>query len=130
MRADCPLRMTCALSSRRCRGAGRAICLCLPMPHSSFAPPSLDMPDGGLLWHSLPLLPAADVEAYVVQPIQRTLKRFDEAGQTGSVLLLGLVLTFATIAHPSITQAALTTLTRATVRTALLWCDLPAHQLA
>lgn len=69
---------------------------------------------------------ARDVEAYVVQPIGRVLRRLDEAGQHAAMLLLAKILTAAAIAHPSLVLTALATLTRSTVRTALLCAPLLA----
>ena len=71
-------------------------------------------------WRQLDALAVKDVEAYVVQPINRMLRRVCEANQVGTLLLLGKLLTAAVCAHPSLCHAGLTTLTRSTVRAALL----------
>ncbi|KAL1507015.1 hypothetical protein AB1Y20_007877 [Prymnesium parvum] len=70
-------------------------------------------------WRQLGALEPTDVSAFVVQPIQRVLRRLCESEQVASLLLLGKILTAAVQAHPSLAVAALTAITRSTVRTAL-----------
>ncbi|KAL3930497.1 MAG: hypothetical protein SGPRY_001511 [Prymnesium sp.] len=71
-------------------------------------------------WLHLRDLETQDVEAFVVQPIHRVLRRVCESNQARTLLLLGKVLTAAVCAHPSLTSIALTAITRSTVRAALL----------
>ena len=70
-------------------------------------------------WSELATLPPKDVDAYVIQPIQRALRRYDESEQPAAVTLLASLLAAAARAQPSLTQPALTVLTRSTVRAAL-----------
>ena len=70
-------------------------------------------------WSELATLPPKDVDAYVIQPIQRAMRRYDESEQPAAVTLLAVLLAAAARAQPSLTQPALTVLTRSTVRAAL-----------
>ena len=93
---------------------------------------------GQMDWLQLARLKVADVDAYVVQPIQRVLKRLDDAGQLDTLVLLASILTAAVVAHPSLCSTALPALTRSTTRTALVsapllalwpWASLAPEQL-